>query len=127
MTDEVGSDTYDDDALKEYIERYPLIDQKGEEPAYISTYATATSPPVYSDNPSWTPTYDLSAAAADIWQEKASIHIGNFDFAADEGNYKRSQVYQHCTTMARYHLARRSANTIRGQISPKEESFYPNV
>lgn len=35
---------------------------------------------------------DLNAAAAVIWDEKAAKVSGSYDFAADGGDYKRSQL-----------------------------------
>lgn len=38
---------------------------------------------------------DLNATASDIWDEKAAAVAGSFDFAADGGDYKRSQLVAH--------------------------------
>jgi len=58
--------------------------------------ALATDDPIYTDdlltemldNRSG----DLNAAASDIWDEKAAEVAGSFDFDADGGDYKRSQL-----------------------------------
>lgn len=96
---------YTDGMLAEYLLEYPLMDDKGRSP----------------DDPEWSPTYDLNAAAGDIWAEKASTFAGSFDFAADGGNYHRSQVYQQMIANARQFRSRRSAKTVRAHYSPKRK------
>jgi hypothetical protein len=44
--------------------------------------------------------YDLDAAAADLWRRKASHYANSFDFSTDNHSVSRSQVYQHCLDMA---------------------------
>lgn len=100
---------YDDTALAEYIERYPVLDERGEKPY---TWNTATTPPTQTANTAWIATYDLHAAAAEIWQERASTVAQDFDFSADGGNYSRSQVYQQYMKNAAYHDSRRAIDTI---------------
>lgn len=46
--------------------------------------------------------YDLNAAAADIWRRKASHYSGAFDFSTDNHSVTRSQIYQHCLEMAEH-------------------------
>lgn len=47
--------------------------------------------------------YDLNAAAADIWRRKAAHYAPtSFDFSTDNHSIHRSQVYQHCKEMADY-------------------------
>jgi hypothetical protein len=47
--------------------------------------------------------YDLDAAAADIWRRKAAHYApGAFDFSTDNHSIRRSQVYQHCIEMAKH-------------------------
>ena len=74
---------------------------------------------LYEENPDWTPTYDLNAAAADIWVEKAGVFAGDFDFAADGASYTRSQAYEQAMKQARHFSARRSHKTMTMQSSPK--------
>jgi hypothetical protein len=46
-------------------------------------------------------TYDLNAAAADIWKKKAGHYAPTaFDFSTDNHNLQRSQIYEHCLDMA---------------------------
>lgn len=47
--------------------------------------------------------YDLNAAAADIWRRKAAHYAPtSFDFSTDNHSIHRSQIYQHCKEMADY-------------------------
>lgn len=105
MVNEPDDTTYDDDLLTEYIERYPLMDERGQEPY---TWDASTEPPTQDPNESWIPTYDLSAAAADIWDEKAAGVAQDFDFSADGGRYDRSQVAEMYAKRARYYRSRRA-------------------
>ena len=108
MVNEPTETDYDDDLVEDYIERYPLVDARGEDPWVEST----TTPGTLEENDDWTATYDLAAAAADIWSEKAAALAGDFDFSADGGNYSRSQAYEQYMKQSRYWRARRSAVTM---------------
>lgn len=119
MVNESDDTTYDDDAITEYIEAYPHLDERGELPY---TWDTSTEPPTKDENETWIPTYDLHAAAADIWSEKAGVVAVDFDFRADGGNYSRSQVVEQYMIQARYHGARRRPGTITLHKHPKETS-----
>jgi len=110
---------YTDSQLETYIEAHPLLDELGEE-AY--SWDTSTDPPAQEANDAWIPTYDLNAAAADIWQERASVLAARFDFSADGGNYSRSQAYQQYMTQARYYNARRSARVAQSIQWPPENT-----
>jgi hypothetical protein len=96
MTAEKNSDTYSDAEIKVFIEAHPLPDLYGLDPT----------------NDDWMATYDLNAAAADIWEEKAGKVASDFDFDADGGSYSRSQVYEQMMQQARHFRARRSLRTI---------------
>jgi len=100
--------SYSDPDIADAIERYPLLDARGEEP----TRESVTTPGTVEANPAWISTYCLHAAAADLWDEKASLLAGNFDFSADGGNYHRSQAYEMYMKQARYHRSRRAATSI---------------
>ena len=115
MVSEPDITTYDDDSLSEYIERFPLLDERGEEPY---TWETSTQPPTKDDNEDWIPTYDLHAAAADIWEEKAAGVAGDFNFSADGGSYSREQVYQQYMKQCRNHRGRRAPKTMRAIAWP---------
>ena len=47
--------------------------------------------------------YDLNAAAADLWRMKAAHYApSTFNFSTDNHSVSRAQVYDHCTDMAKY-------------------------
>lgn len=49
----------------------------------------------------WTPTYNLSAAAAEGWRRKASLCSGKYNLTVGAGqSFSRDQVFQHCLKMA---------------------------
>lgn len=48
-------------------------------------------------------TYDLNAAAADVWRRKAAHYAPtSFDFSTDNHNISRSQVYDHARDMVAF-------------------------
>lgn len=108
---------YTDSAIQTKIEKYPLIDARGEEPF---TYDFTTQPPSEDANENWIVTYDLNAAAADIWTEKAGAVAEDFDFQADGGRYNRSQVSDRYMKQARHYRSRRSPKTITQVGWPKD-------
>ena len=125
MCAEPTTTTYSDVALAAYIERYPLTDARGQEPF---TWDVSTVPPSRLDNEAWVQTYDLHAAAADVWNEKAAALAHLYDFSADGGSYTRSQRVAQAQAQARYHLARRNLNTIRLTMAdgPSAANFVIN-
>ena len=98
----IGASPYSDADLIEAIRRYPLSDAAGAAP----------------DESAWTGAWDIYQAAADICDEKAAAVAANFDFAADGGDYKRSQVYAQLTQLARRYRARRRAGTLTMVAEP---------
>ena len=114
MTGELDTGTYIDDDIQTFIEDHPLVDENGEPPRVPST----TTPGEMMTNPDWTDTYDLNHAAADIWEEKAAVLAGDYDFEADGGKYTRSQAYEQAMKMARHYRAKRS---------PKEITLVPDL
>jgi hypothetical protein len=122
MAAEPTTDTYSDDLIADYIERYPHIDEQGERPYTLSSDA----PPIQVANTNWIPTYDLHAAAADIWEEKAAVPAQDFDFSEDNiGSYKRSQVYEQYMKQCRFHRARRMPSTTALVKDPEETKSLP--
>lgn len=117
MVAESTTTTYTDADLRGYIERYPLVDGLGNEP----TEPSETDPVTLVENDDWTATYDLNAAAADVWSEKAAALASEFDFQAGSQTFQRSQAHAQYMRQAGYYRARRSANTIRLQTIPKPE------
>lgn len=56
--------------------------------------------------------YDLDAAAAEVWRRKAAHYAPtSFDFSTDNHSVRRSQVYQHCLEMAQ-HFEGKSASAV---------------
>lgn len=47
--------------------------------------------------------YDVYAAAAEVWRMKAASVADRFDFQADGANFKASQLLEHCQKMADYY------------------------
>lgn len=110
-----------DARLQAYIEAYPLTDALGRSP----TRPNAATPTALEANPYWTATYDLNAAAADIWDEKASSLAENFDV----GDYSRQQAYDNAVRRAKHFRARRSPRPIE-QVPypyPVRESWVGNT
>jgi hypothetical protein len=122
MTNEPTTSPYTDALVQGFIEAYPMLDELGEEPY---DWDSSTSPPTKDTNDDWIPTYDLHAAAADIWEEKASVVSVDFDFGADGGSYSRSQVYQQYMKMCRYHRGRRKPTTMIAHVYPRETTQNP--
>ena len=117
MVNEPTETTYDDDLIDNRIEAYPLLDALGTDP-YEVDYDT--EPPTLSERDEWIPTYDLNAAAAIIWEEKAAAVSDEFDFKADGGSYDRSQKYEQFMKNSRRYGSRRSAKTITSWVEPRE-------
>ena len=124
MVGEPTTTTYSDALLSTFIDRYPLMDELGTDPY---TWTLESGVPTQTDNESWIATYDLAAAAADIWQEKAAGLAALYDFSADGGDYKRSQACQAAERMARFYRSKRSMKSIRLIKDPAEaESAFNN-
>lgn len=122
MAAEPTTTTYSDDLIATYIEKYPHLDEQGERPYTLSS----TAPPEQVENTNWIPTYDLHAAAADIWEEKAAAPAQDFDFSEDNiGSYKRSQVYEQYMKQCRFHRARRMPSTTALVKDPEETKSLP--
>lgn len=96
-------DTYTDIDLSTALELWPLPDADGLEP----------------DAATWAGAWDINQAAADIWEEKAAMVAGDFDFAADGGDYKRSQAYAQMAAKARAFRAKRQTSTLTLIAEPK--------
>lgn len=120
MVAEPTTTTYSDTLIQGFIERYPMMDERGEAPY---TWDTSTEPPAQDANTNWVATYDLHAAAADIWEEKAAGWVNKYNFSADGGNYSRSQVYEQMMKQARYHRSRRKPTTWRMFQHPQEDNY----
>lgn len=122
MVGEPTTTNYDDATLRAYIERYPLKDINGENPFIESGYETDLTnmtsigqPAVNSD---WIATYDLNAAAADVWAEKAASYTEQYDFGSPGVSAQRSQIYAQMMQQSRYYASRRAVRTIRQYPEP---------
>lgn len=120
MVNEPTTTIYSDDAIQTAIESHPLMDVNGTDPTYLDY---ATTPPTITADPDWIPTYDLNAAAADIWDEKAAALAAKFDFSADGGNYSRSQGYEMAQKMALHYRARRAIGNHELIKKPIESTY----
>lgn len=45
-------------------------------------------------------TFNMEAAAAEVWEAKAAHAAKGYDFSADDAKFDRSQYYDHCVKMA---------------------------
>lgn len=99
-----SSAIYTDEVLTEILTSYSVCDGEGLMP----------------DEDGWIPTYDVHAAAAQVWEEKAGALAVEFDFSADGASFARSQAHQQAMAQARYHRARRLArsNTLEAGERP---------
>lgn len=103
--------TYSDADLAALIGRFSLIDLYELEP----------------DDDTWTPTYDLNAAAANIWGRKAAAVAGLYDFTADGGTFHRSQSAAEMRKQARYFAARRAPSSLHVHVDHRfERDFQSN-
>lgn len=116
---EPTTETYSDHALEEKIEKYPIMDELGVEPYYFDS---STTVPTKVYNTTWIPSYDLNAAAAEIWSEKAALYAAHFDFSADGGSYQRSQRYEHLMSMSRYYASKARARAVKLFKKPDESN-----
>ena len=110
MTNEPDTTTYSDALITTIIEKYPLEDELGMEPYYYEFDEDGVPERVQIIG--WIPTYDLNAAAADIWEEKAAPNAQDFDMNVDGGSYTRSQAYEQAMKQARFYRSRRSVKQI---------------
>lgn len=83
---------YSDADLAALIEEYPLLDGNG---------------------------YDLNAAAAAVWDEKAAALAERYDVSADGATHALSQKHAHAQAQARHYRARRRPGTIRLRPEPQ--------
>lgn len=104
MVVEPTTTSYSDAQITAAIERYPVLDANGEEPL---AWDMTADPPTTSANARWVANYNLNAAAADIWEEKAAAVAGQFDFSADGGSYKTSQISTQYLNMAQVYRSRK--------------------
>jgi hypothetical protein len=99
----ITSDTYTQGDLQTAIARYPVLDANGTEP----------------DDYGWLGAWDINQAAADVWEEKAAVYVADFDFAADGGDYKRSQAHAQMLAMARRYRSMRQTGALELIAHPR--------
>lgn len=116
------TETLDDDQIGEIIERYPLRDERGTPPY---TWDTSTTPPTQDANDDWIPTYDLNAAAADIWEQTAATYAAHFDFETNDQKFDRSQKHAHAMKMVRHFRSKRAPTSFGMVGVSKEGSANP--
>ena len=118
---------------KYLIYSHPYGDWEDEAQLYDSGFNEVTADTVdlitgrweFSDEPAYPIylsgfTYDLHAAAADLLEEKALTMVGDFDFAADGGSYKRSQSRSGVEKLAAKYRRRQRVSVgamVRGDIN----------
>lgn len=107
--------TYDDDAIAGYIEAHPVRDAQGREPYERLSDGRLSA----TLNDLWTDTYDLNAAAADVWDEKASALTEETDTSVDGASISRSQAYAHAKAEARRYRSRTRPGSIRMATEPR--------
>lgn len=129
MVAEPTTATYSDDAIAAYIEAHWLIDTNGREPYLTNNGLGSTVAPLI--NLLWVPTYDLNAAAADIWEEKAATLAANYDFNADGASHGLSQKHKQAMDQARYYRSRRRPGSIHQHVWPRtpaqEDTYIANL
>lgn len=132
MVNEPTVSPYTDDVLVYYLQLHPVTDKNGidiNENDWLLYLDFNNSETSYADListgalPVWIPTWDLHAAAADIWEEKAALVQAYYNFSADGGNYSQSDLYTNAMDQARYHTARRKPQTRATHKSPVERRF----
>ncbi len=99
MTNEPTETTYTDELMAAYLEAWPLTDSNGLNPD--------------TGGSSWVEAYDLHAAAADIWEEKAATFQEKHDFQADGASYSANQMYENAMKQANDHRAKQKAQVKR--------------
>ncbi len=104
--------TYSDKTLASYIERYRIDAAYWETTSGDAIVATTVIPEEY----------DMNAAAADIWDEKAAALSEEFDFSADGLSVTISQKREAALKMAKRFRARRAPRS--PTMERKDSTFY---
>lgn len=65
--------------------------------------------------------YDMNAAAADVWQQKAAHYVTAYDFSSDNHNLRRSQIIDNCLKMAREYASGAAIYSVSMERSDTEE------
>lgn len=67
--------------------------------------------------------YDLNAAAAAVWDEKAAALAARYDVSADGATHALSQKHAHAQAQSRHYRSRRRPGTIRLRPEPRPSEF----
>lgn len=65
--------------------------------------------------------YDINAAAAQVWRVKANHYATAFDFTTDNTSVKKSQVYQHCLERAEHFEQMGQESVIQASITRSDD------
>lgn len=98
-----ATSAYTNEDIETYVAAFPLADDDGRQP----------------DEYSWVANYDLHAAAAEIWSEKAAAVAADYNFTADGATVNRESVYKQYMQQHRFHAARRQPANTTVMVSPK--------
>ncbi len=104
-TDENG---YTDAILAAVIVEHPVIDSAGRRPYLENGVA----------NSLWVESYDLNAAAADVWEEKAAALADKYDMSADGATLQRSKAYDQAMRMAARYRSKSCAEPV---VTPRDQ------
>lgn len=102
------------------VSRVALLSASGEFPdvatpvveAFVDDAARPDVDGHLPDNAEWTPTYDLNAAVASVFETKAALVANRYDTSTDGQGLNRSQLIGHFRTMAAMYR-NRIASTMR--------------
>lgn len=83
--------------------------------AAIQAHPTVDRWGLTADVDTWTPTFDIYAAVAELWGIKAGRVAGDFSFTADEAQYDKGEVMAHCLAMEAKYAAMRAGAMNTGQ------------
>lgn len=119
MINEPTANDFSDSYIEDVITQYVMVDELGTAPYY---YTETGSTPTQTTNTEWIPTYDLNAAAADLWTEKAGKLADRFDFTADGASFHRSQAYEQAMKQARFYSSRRKPKTMTMHVWTDNEA-----
>lgn len=108
MVAEPTDATYNNDDIIKYLEQWPLVDSNGRT----------------VEDTNWTEAYDLHAAAAEIWDEKAAAVADKHDFNADGANFQSSQLYDHCLKQSKHHRSLQKAQ-VKRNVTVRRTTYYP--
>jgi hypothetical protein len=75
------------------------------------------------DSADWVGTYDMKLAEAKVWELKAARVAGSFDFSADGGSFKRSQMTEAFQELAAKARRRRGGRLVSAAVADEEAAW----